>query len=67
MPCPYLGDGEGGTVDLLGLQRGLGPGLDHVGAEQGTKVPVVSLVGFLVVWWRPQLCQHWRTVLLQPG
>lgn len=67
-PAPHrtdLGDGQGGPVDLLSLQSSLGPGLDHMGAEEGPEGPKFCPIGILVVRWRAQLCQNRGTVFLQ--
>lgn len=65
LPCGDLSDGQGGPVDLLSLQGGLSPGLDHVGAEEGPQGPKFCPVGVLIVGWRAQLCQDRGTVFLQ--
>lgn len=60
-----LCDGQCGPVDLLCLQSSLGPGLDHMGAEEGPKGPKFCPVGILIVRWWMQLSQYWGTVFLQ--
>lgn len=60
-----LGDGKSGPVDLLSLQSSLGPGLDHMGTEEGSEGPKFSPIGILIVRWWAQLCQNRGTVFLQ--
>lgn len=63
----YLGDGQRGAVHLLSLHGCLGPGLHHVGAEEGPQGAILASIGLLVVWWGTQLGQDGSTVLLWGG
>lgn len=60
-----LCDGQCGPVDLLCLQSSLSPGLDHMGAEEGSEGPKFCPIGILIVRWGVQLSQHGGTVFLQ--
>lgn len=40
----------------------MGPGLDHMGAEEWSKGPKFSPIGILIIRWWAQLCQNRGTV-----